>query len=148
MVSMLRLLLSFLITVFAGQSWGLAGISQNGNYQYDVNRIALNKKNYDYDTTSKFGCRGIGQSATSREEKVIEGGVLAFVNGFFVTKSAERAFPRGSVGAAKAWSTKSRLKDAGLPVSGKIRFVPPRGYHPSQPLTRGPNKGFIDRFGN
>ncbi|WP_311568327.1 polymorphic toxin type 17 domain-containing protein [Photobacterium arenosum] len=43
---------------------------------------------------------------------------------------------------------KSRLKDAQLPTQGKIRFVPKRGYNPSNPLNRGPNKGFIDRFDN
>ncbi|MCM0147865.1 polymorphic toxin type 17 domain-containing protein [Photobacterium galatheae] len=43
---------------------------------------------------------------------------------------------------------KGRLKDAQLPTTGKIRFVPKRGYNPSNPLNRGPNKGFIDRFDN
>ena len=56
---------------------------------------------------------------------------------------------RNSVGAAKAWtSVKGRLKAAELPTSGRIRFVPPKNYSPSSPLTRGPQNGYIDRFGN
>ena len=57
--------------------------------------------------------------------------------------------PRGTGGAAKVWtSTKGRLKAAKLPTTGKIRFVPQKGYNPSNPLARGPNNGYIDRFGN
>jgi RHS repeat-associated protein len=54
----------------------------------------------------------------------------------------------GSVGAAQVWSMKGRLKAAQLPTAGRIRYVPPRGYNPSNPLPRGPQDGFIDRFGN
>jgi hypothetical protein len=56
--------------------------------------------------------------------------------------------PSGTLGAAKAWTMKRRLKDAQLPTSGKVRYVPPKGYSPGQPLPRGPQNGFIDRFGN
>ena len=45
-------------------------------------------------------------------------------------------------------SIKQRLKDAELPTRGKIRYVPPKGYNPKTPLPRGPNGGYIDRFGN
>ena len=45
-------------------------------------------------------------------------------------------------------SLKSRLKDEGLPIEGTFRYVAPKNYHPSQPLPKGPNKGFIDQFGN
>ncbi|WP_010304007.1 polymorphic toxin type 17 domain-containing protein [Candidatus Odyssella thessalonicensis] len=45
-------------------------------------------------------------------------------------------------------SIKSRLKEAKLPIKGKIRFIPRKNYNPSMPLTRGDNKGYIDRFGN
>ena len=58
-----------------------------------------------------------------------------------------RGVPR-SVGAAQVWSRKARLHAAQLPTSGRIRYVPPHGYHPSMPLPRGSNKGYIDRFGN
>ena len=36
----------------------------------------------------------------------------------------------------------------GLPNQGRIRYVPPRGYNPESPLPRGPQGGYIDRFGN
>jgi len=45
-------------------------------------------------------------------------------------------------------SIKGRIKDAGLPHSGKIRYVPRKGYDPRNPLPRGPNNGYRDRFGN
>jgi|GEM_PF-2337795 len=45
-------------------------------------------------------------------------------------------------------SIKSRLKNARLPIEGLIRFVPKKGYNPSVPLPRGPQHGFLDRFGN
>lgn len=45
-------------------------------------------------------------------------------------------------------TTKSRLKDQQLPTEGKIRFVPREDYTPSNPLNKGVNKGFYDRFGN
>lgn len=45
-------------------------------------------------------------------------------------------------------SVKGRLKAASLPTSGKMRYVPPEDWTPGQPLPRGPNHGYIDRFGN
>lgn len=54
----------------------------------------------------------------------------------------------GSLGSTRVWSMSARLKAVRLPTSGRIRFVPPRNYHPSRPLPRGPNNGFVDRFGN
>jgi RHS repeat-associated protein len=56
--------------------------------------------------------------------------------------------PSGTLGAAKAWTIKGRLKAAQLPTSGKVRYVPPEDYSPGQPLPRGPQNGYIDRFGN
>ncbi|WP_369825907.1 polymorphic toxin type 17 domain-containing protein [Rahnella sp. AA] len=50
--------------------------------------------------------------------------------------------------AAQPWSTKGRIKYVELPTSGKIRYVPPEDYSASQPLPRGPNNGYFDRFGN
>jgi hypothetical protein len=46
------------------------------------------------------------------------------------------------------YSIKGRLTDAELPTKGKIRFVPPKGYNPVEPLRRGEQGGYIDRFGN
>ncbi|MFF6011244.1 hemagglutinin repeat-containing protein [Rahnella sp. R3(2024)] len=56
--------------------------------------------------------------------------------------------PSGTGGAAQPWSTKGRTKYVQLPNEGKIRYVPPEGYSASQPLPRGPNNGYIDKFGN
>ncbi|PIC05763.1 hypothetical protein CS060_03230 [Anoxybacillus flavithermus] len=44
-------------------------------------------------------------------------------------------------------SKKSVLKGAMLPTKGKIRYVPPKNWTPSQPLPR-KGGGHIDRFGN
>jgi Novel toxin 17 len=60
----------------------------------------------------------------------------------------DEPFAPGSLGAAKAWSRKGRIKAAELPNRGKIRYVPPKNWHPSNPLPRGKQKGFIDKFGN
>nr|WP_318202174.1 polymorphic toxin type 17 domain-containing protein [Streptomyces sp. SCL15-4] len=43
---------------------------------------------------------------------------------------------------------KGLLKDAQLPHSGRIRFVPDKRVSISAGLPRGPRKGYIDRFGN
>lgn len=56
--------------------------------------------------------------------------------------------PSGSVGAAQPWSMKGRIKHVELPTQGKIRYVPPEHYTASNPLPRGPNNGYIDKFGN
>ena len=64
------------------------------------------------------------------------------------TKEIDDGVMPGSVGASKVWTKKGRLKAIGLPTKGKIRFVPAKGYNPSNPLPRGPNNGIIDRFGN
>ncbi len=45
-------------------------------------------------------------------------------------------------------TTKGRIKAAQLPTTGRIRFVPPKGYHPSNPLDKGPNHGYYDKFDN
>ena len=45
-------------------------------------------------------------------------------------------------------SIKQRLKNARLPHKGKIRYVPRKGYYPVNPLPRGPNGGYVDRFNN
>jgi RHS repeat-associated protein len=43
---------------------------------------------------------------------------------------------------------KGLLKDAQLPHSGRIRFVPPKDLSVNSGLPRGTRKGYIDRFGN
>lgn len=51
-------------------------------------------------------------------------------------------------GAVGAWSISGRIKAAGLPGSGPIRYVPPTNYRSGMPLPRGGSHGYIDRFGN
>jgi RHS repeat-associated protein len=52
------------------------------------------------------------------------------------------------------WSTSARMRAAGpgdeygLPSEGKIRYVPPNDYNPVNPLPRGEQDGYLDRFGN
>ncbi|MGC4064110.1 MAG: hypothetical protein QM784_05605 [Polyangiaceae bacterium] len=52
----------------------------------------------------------------------------------------------GSLGAARVWTIKSRLKAYSLPTNGKIQFVPEKGYDPRVPLYRGRNKGFLEKI--
>ncbi|MCW1877827.1 polymorphic toxin type 17 domain-containing protein [Erwinia sp. INIA-01] len=56
--------------------------------------------------------------------------------------------PGGTGSAAKPWSTKGRIKYVELPTEGKIRFVPDSNYSSTNPLPRGPNNGYLDKFGN
>lgn len=48
----------------------------------------------------------------------------------------------------RQWTKKARIKDAKLPTRGKVRYVPPKNWHPSEPLPRGPQNGYMDKFGN
>ena len=75
-------------------------------------------------------------SSASAKPKSVVGGIV------------ESPFASGSFGAARVHTIKSRLKGVKLPTRGKIRFVPRKNYRPSEPLPRGPNDGFKDRFGN
>ena len=56
--------------------------------------------------------------------------------------------PAGTTGAAQPWSIKGRVKYVQLPTKGKIRFIPAETYSPTNPLPRGPNNGYLDKFGN
>jgi hypothetical protein len=49
---------------------------------------------------------------------------------------------------AKKLSRKGALKAQKLPTRGKVRYVPPENWTSTQPLPRGPQKGFLDKFGN
>jgi RHS repeat-associated protein len=44
-------------------------------------------------------------------------------------------------------SKKRVVKQAGLPTRGKVRYVPQKNWHPSQPLPK-KNKGYLDRHDN
>ena len=50
--------------------------------------------------------------------------------------------------AAAEISKKGVFKQFGLPTSGRIRFVPDKAWHATEPLPRGPQYGFSDKFGN
>ncbi|SFN52166.1 filamentous hemagglutinin [Izhakiella capsodis] len=56
--------------------------------------------------------------------------------------------PGGTAGGAQSWSTEGRIKYVELSTQGKIRFVPDSNYSPCNPLPRGPNNGYLDKFGN
>jgi hypothetical protein len=49
------------------------------------------------------------------------------------------------VGAA---SRRGAIRAAGLPANGPFRYVPPKSWRPSEPLPRGTQHGFYDKFGN
>ena len=53
----------------------------------------------------------------------------------------------GLANAAKP-SRRSHFRKWQLPTEGKVRYIPPRNWHPDNALPRGPNAGFMDRFGN
>lgn len=59
--------------------------------------------------------------------------------------------PKLSEGADSGYTfagTKTILKERMLPTTGKIRYIPPAYWTPSQPLPRTGNGGYIDKFGN
>jgi hypothetical protein len=49
--------------------------------------------------------------------------------------------------AAKA-SKRSHYVKAQLPTTGKLRYIPPKNWHPDNPLPRGKRGGYMDKFGN
>ncbi|WP_433017977.1 polymorphic toxin type 17 domain-containing protein [Kribbella sp. CA-294648] len=63
-------------------------------------------------------------------------------------KAARQASKAEAKVAARGFSLKGRLKEAGLPIEGKIRYIAPKNYNPAQPLPRGPQNGYWDAFGN
>ena len=66
-----------------------------------------------------------------------------------VTPVSDDQFLRGSIDSLTLpWTVRSRLKAVKLPIEGRIRFIPPEDYNPSNPLGRGPHGGYIDRFNN
>ena len=54
-------------------------------------------------------------------------------------------------GLKKCPSIAERMREAGLhglPSKGTYRYLPPKGYNPCNPLPKGKNGGYIDRFEN
>ena len=55
----------------------------------------------------------------------------------------------GGGGGKSCPSRSSVMGKPGLPHrGGGYRFVPPKSWHASEPLPRGPQNGYVDRFGN
>lgn len=50
-------------------------------------------------------------------------------------------------GGTPVTSIRGRVKQAMLPASGRIRYVPPKRYNSNDPLPQG-DHGYLDRFGN
>ncbi len=88
----------------------------------------------------KLGVK-ITTNAIKASEKAALKGPLAYVDEPFFN-------PYGTLSSGQVWSIKGRMKHVQLPNEGKIRFVPDSNYKPTNPLPRGPNKGYIDKFGN
>jgi RHS repeat-associated protein len=85
--------------------------------------------------------------------------VVGTITGMFDPENAERtvafvgatrgAPPRKGSGRMNAGPAPTNpIALARLPQTGKIRFVPLKGWNPKQPLPRGPQDGYLDRFGN
>ena len=64
----------------------------------------------------------------------------------FTTAPVEQAARTGRT-APRQWTVKGRIKHENLPTRGKVRFVPPKNWDPSNPK-RGTSHGFIDKWGN
>ncbi|GIF14189.1 polymorphic toxin type 17 domain-containing protein [Actinoplanes teichomyceticus] len=89
-------------------------------------------------------------NAARRESAEVAEGILARAARRLLKRAEQAGRKRGSAATRSAArsGTKGRIKDAGLPTRGRIRYVPPKGYNPSMPLPRGPGGGYVDRFGN
>ncbi|GAA2711907.1 polymorphic toxin type 17 domain-containing protein [Actinoplanes palleronii] len=90
-----------------------------------------------------------GGSAARHGGAEVAEGIIARAARKLLKKAKKAAARSGKTarGAARS-GTKGRIKDAGLPTKGRIRYVPPKGYNPSMPLPRTPRGGYKDRFGN
>jgi filamentous hemagglutinin len=75
-------------------------------------------------------------------------GVENPVNAGILLKETKSLAQSSTVDSVSVWTNKARLKTAKLPIEGKIRYVPPKGYNASESLPRGPNNGYLDRFKN
>jgi len=56
--------------------------------------------------------------------------------------------PTGITGTAQPWSIKGKVNYVQLLTEGKIRFILAETYSPTNPLPRGPNNRYLDKFGN
>jgi hypothetical protein len=69
---------------------------------------------------------------------------------YFVGESGAWVHNMCAMKAPRFSSKRAVIKRKKLPtqVRGKIRYIPPKNWHPSEPLPRGPRGGFMDKFGN
>ncbi|MBH1706094.1 hemagglutinin repeat-containing protein [Stenotrophomonas maltophilia] len=126
----------------AGQAFGdLSNIFTSGEYWRDM-ALAL--------ITSAAGAKGgaLVKGGKAPPASVASSGEVAVSRGGLAYLDEPPFNPVGSVGSAQVWSSKARIKYVELPTQGRIRYVPPSGYSASNPLPRGPNNGYLDRFGN
>ena len=117
----------------------------------------------DWRRADQFGANDSLLSADSRPAGVAYVDVAAIrnemafnltvdsIHTYFVAVGAVFALVHNRCG--DEWTIGSRMRaagqgDLGLPGQGRIRYVPPVGYNPASPLPRGPQHGYIDRFGN
>lgn len=125
-----------------GQAFGdLSNIFTSGEYWRDM-ALAL--------ITSAAGAKGgaLVKGGKAPPASVASSGEVAVSRGGLAYLDEPPFNPVGSVGSAQVWSSKARIKYVELPTQGRIRYVPPSGYSASNPLPRGPNNGYLDRFGN
>jgi filamentous hemagglutinin len=77
------------------------------------------------------------------------GGTYLFAESAALTLTVLKEFKEQQEAAeAPTAATVKAARERGLPTRGKIRYVPPKNWHSSEPLPRGPQGGYIDRFGN
>ena len=96
--------------------------------------------------TSQGTVAAAGKAETSAIDDIVKGSGQTGKKSAYVEEPPFN--PVGTAGAAQPWTTKGRIKYVQLPTQGKIRFVPDSNYASSNPLPRGPNNGYIDKFGN
>ena len=128
--------------------WGVTSGKQDGAY---VAGLEFGKLMTDaagtllgVTTVAKSGVKLATNAVKALEKATVKAGskgALTYVDEPFFN-------PYGTLSAGQAWTTKSRLKYVQLPNEGKIMFVPPADYSPSNALRRGPGNGYIDKFGN
>lgn len=125
-----------------GKSFGdLSNTFTSGEYWRDM-ALAL--------ITSAAGAKGgaLVKGGKTPPASVASSGEVAASRGGLAYLDEPPFNPVGSVGSAQVWSSKARIKYVELPTQGRIRYVPPSGYSASNPLPRGPNNGYLDKFGN
>ncbi|QBY07089.1 hypothetical protein E5F05_01815 (plasmid) [Deinococcus metallilatus] len=96
---------------------------------------------YQYNKNAAYlASNGSGDSSNQRATNVQTGAAAGAPN------------PNGDKNKGSTQPTKKgSVKDAQLPTEGRIRYVPPQDWDPSNPLPRakvGGRTGYVDRFGN